>query len=601
MENVLEYLKLERIYLSYLEYPLKTGLPSGENTLPNSLLRFRCLMNDFKLIFGFNSKKEMEDFENTKDLVEKFSIYFKTGLTELKDYCLELKKVGKNYYSNEFRIICEILALCDEIQSLQKEKVAAERSPASSLTDFSKTNEIDELSFILGNNNVDYRTQFKTSLQASSGKAEGLSYKRLEPEYQLRVNKLDQSVLSKNSSGKKPGNFATAPVGSDSHDYLHPKKYDFHKYDKEFKDPRVFNAKGKVVKEVVKEEINVATILSKGRMNQDMTLFNTYQDATKKPAASSMDHHHGKNSQNFPLTHYLERFKDDEFGELLSLVNIDFDVNTGMKLSTNAAQQAKIKQRAADLEEHAQLNSTDRRPRITQEEKTEKESDCYSEFSNESDSDCDDMNIREKRLLLERRRRNLIEEADIDTEFGKIATGLHGEPTIINNYAFYENTLLKYEKPTREYLTETETVIERQTHAVGEVNNDYCYRELSPRAGRRKFLERVYGNNRFLLHYLTSFKARRSNANSMRNSSVLPPRRTLLRFRTTKRFAGMSYGIFRKRLKFLKERRCRNQHLQEKVSNASSNSMKILSSNVRQAMPSEDRELNISGMLFTIS
>ena len=487
MENVLEYIKLERIYLSYLEYPLRSGVSSGENTLINSLLRFRCLLKDFKLIFAFNSKEEIEDFENAKDLVHHFSCYMKTAFAELKEYCLSLRAQGVNSYGNELRIILDVLAICDEIHESQLIRATKLISAREHDSEILKTEEIDEFSWLLGNNSSDAKAQLMTSIKVTSGQPAGLEYRRLEPEYLLKV-KFDQNTLSR-SLNKKLNSFNANPIGSEEEKNYESKSYDFHKYDKELKDNRQLNAKGKLIKEQPKEEVSVVTILNKGksRIAQEIGIFNGLQEPQKKTLKSCVDTH---NVKKYPLTRILEKGNDMDYSELLSLVNVEYDVNGGMKLSTNAAQQAKIKQRAAELEEQSEP---------VQDQRVRTEGAANSDKgANSSDSDSDlksdesfYMDIREKRLMLERRRRNL--NAETDGEFQQLYTGLHGEPTIINNYAFYENTLLKYEKPSPEYLKETEMVLERPTHAIDEMKEDYCFRDLTPRSGRRKFLANVFG------------------------------------------------------------------------------------------------------------
>lgn len=488
MENVLQYIKIERIYLSYLEYPLKTGVPAGENTLINSLLRFRSLLKDFKTIFGFNSSKEIEDFENAKELIGNFANYFKLGFGELKSYCVALKQ--QNPYAHELMLINEVLTTCDELKYQPQPKYVEEVNESM----MSKSDDFDGLSAILGNGNssADYKTQLKNVMETTSGKPDGLSYKRLEPEYLMKAS-YDPSSIARESTKRTNGAGAAQVTESESKS-LEEAKYDFYKYDKEFKDNKPPAPKGKQAKEQQpKEEISVFSILNKGRVGQDKRLFNTLPETQKKTVASQYS---SSTVKNFPLTHYLDRFRDDENTELLALVNIDFDPHHGMKLTTNAAQQAKLKQRAEELEERI-ANSSDRNPRLTEEEQrrttqVQENSSFDGDEDIESDSDLDDLDLRDRRMMLERRRRNLNTQTDM--EFHQLPTGLHGEPTLINNYAFYENTLLKYEKPTREYLKETETVLERPTVAVDEIQSDFAFRESSPRSSRRKFLANVFGN-----------------------------------------------------------------------------------------------------------
>lgn len=481
MENVLEYVKIERLYLSYLGHPFKTGLPAGGNMIPASLLRFRCLLQDFRLIYGFSPTKESRDFENAKELICDFSVYFKK---KLKQVASSYDSLGSGFEksgcNNEYRIVLELISLCDGIAKLQDSKSTA--SSLDSDCSIKSSNETllasDSLVFAK-TDSPSLKRQMLHSLQIAVKKHQGLQYYPLMEKSLTNPDHTEVSQYSENCYEDSKTN------------KYNPKKYD-RKEIKEIKQNT--NTKNAASKVRAKEELSVTSIFNRRTINrsaQDMSILGIPETILNHRTSEA----HDAKLDSFPVTYSSDLLQDArgklQNAELLSLVNFDFDPNNGWKITTNQQQKLKLKQLADELDEQSKLE-TELTQRLPSKPEGELEENSCSEDEYSYDIEEEgDLNLREIMERARGRRHNL--NTKFDVEFQEIETGLHVEPTIINNYPFYENTLLRYEKPDPEYLTRTEKVFERPTVDTTNLPEDYAFRQLSPKSSRRQFLASIYG------------------------------------------------------------------------------------------------------------
>lgn len=520
-ENVLAFIKLEKVYILHLYYPLRSGILAGENSLFNTLARLRCIIKDFKLIYEFQSKDYADDFENARELINRLILYFKSGFLEIKDSFRILHPEQTKLYDNEISIISELVNFCEEFNL--KVKPNSHNRKHNQTYEYDQSNGSlletrDELgasaSFsTLENSDLDYKSIMQKSLFSSSKKYDKHFYTRLEPNTdiysansagitssysrrnpfkngELKVNKF----LSGSSFNSNVSNIQDQSPQKES-------KYNFHKYDKVLASPvkdKPAQTKGGPNKDKDKGG-EVTSILSKGFFSRitnlnDIGLLTSIQDNIKRPNSAAIAENNSKKLREYPLTRLLKNAPDITMAgmdtELLKLVNIDFDPHNGIKLTSNQQQQARLKQITAEINDRTK-DSPDVLRGINEDMNNKISNNHDSNSSGSDNEDIDDIDIRAKRIYMERRR-NALNTVD-GPEFQPLPNGMNDEGEVINNYTFYDNAIVKYQKPDKEYLTQTENVLEIPTYVRNENEVDWCFRDLSPRSSRRKFLARVYG------------------------------------------------------------------------------------------------------------